>query len=63
MKKKQENNLKKISKQSIGVELPIDTDMDGDVDNMDEQQQEIPFNDPISKDLSYSKKRTFKPSS
>ena len=37
MKKKQENILKKISKQSIGVELPIDTDMDGDVDNMDEQ--------------------------
>ena len=54
--KKAREYLKKISKQSIGVELPIDTDMDGDVDNMDEQQQEIPFNDPIDKDLSYAQK-------
>jgi len=41
--KKAREYLKKISKQSIGVELPIDTDMDGDVDSMDEQQIEIPF--------------------
>jgi len=41
--KKAREYLKKISKQSIGVELPIDTDMDGDVDNMDEQQMELPF--------------------
>ena len=54
--KKAREYLKKISKRSIGVELPIDTDMDGDVDNMDEQQQEIPFTDPISKDLSYAQK-------
>jgi len=54
--KKAREYLKRISKQSIGVELPIDTDMDGDVDNMDEQQQEIPFNDPIDKDLSYAQK-------
>ena len=41
--KKAREYLKKISKQSIGVELPIDTDMDGDVDNMDEQQLDLPF--------------------
>jgi len=41
--KKAREYLKKISKQSIGVELPIDTDMDGDVDSMDEQQIDIPF--------------------
>ena len=50
--KKAREYLKKISKQSIGVELPIDTDMDGDVDNMDEQQTRIPF----SKDLSFREK-------
>lgn len=50
--KKAREYLKKISKQSIGVELPIDTDMDGDVDNMDEQQMRIPFN----KDLSFREK-------
>ena len=50
--KKAREYLKKISKQSIGVELPIDTDMDGDVDNMDEQQTRIPFN----KDLSFREK-------
>ena len=50
--KKVREYLKKISKQSIGVELPIDTDMDGDVDNMDEQQMRIPFN----KDLSFREK-------
>jgi len=50
--KKAREYLKKISKQSIGVELPIDTDMDGDVDNMDEQQMRIPFD----KDLSFREK-------
>ena len=52
--KKAREYLKKISKQSIGVELPIDTDMDGDVDNMDEVQLELPFN----KDLSFQQKST-----
>jgi len=50
--KKAREYLKKISKQSIGVELPIDTDMDGDIDNMDEQQMSIPFN----KDLPFKEK-------
>ena len=54
--KKARENLKKISKATLGVELPIDTDMDGDFDKMDEQQQEIPFTDPIDKDLSYAQK-------
>jgi hypothetical protein len=53
--KKAREYLKKISKQSIGVELPIDTDMDGDVDNMDEQQLELDFPKDL-RDLSFAQK-------
>jgi len=53
--KKAREYLKKISKQSIGVELPIDTDMDGDVDNMDEQQLELDFPNDL-RDLSFAQK-------
>ena len=53
--KKAREYLKKISKQSIGVELPIDTDMDGDVDNMDEQQLKLDFPKDL-RDLSFAQK-------